>query len=62
MCKWRPDNTYAPIAKYNIFQTITTLARHKGWFIFLLDVKTTFLNLCELVEEVFIEQPKGFKT
>jgi hypothetical protein len=54
------DETYAPLAKYNTPRTITTIVGHKSWPIFHLDVKTTFLNE-KLSEEVFIEQPEGFR-
>jgi hypothetical protein len=53
------EETYAPIIKYNILQTMITLIGHNGWRTYHLDIKITFLN-GELIEEVYIKQLKGF--
>lgn len=36
------------------------LAAQMGWKMHIMDVKTTFLN--KVVEEIYMEQPKGFET
>ena len=52
--------TFAPVARYSSIQMILALSEQMGWHIHQMDVKTTFLNEV-IVEEVYIEQPKGFK-
>ncbi len=54
------DETYAPVVKYDTLCTIIAIPSHRSWPIFHLNVKTACLN-GELIEEVFIEQPEGFK-
>jgi hypothetical protein len=39
---------------------VISLAAHKGWDIFQLDVKSAFLH-GEINEEVFVDQPPGYK-
>ena len=39
---------------------IMALAVQKGWTLYQLDVKSTFLH-GELNEEVYVEQPKGYE-
>eukprot|EP00253_Pinus_taeda_P030839 PITA_30839 len=54
------EETFAPVARYTSIRTVISLATQMGWEIHQMDVKTTFLN--EVIEEVYIEQPEGFKT
>eukprot|EP00253_Pinus_taeda_P017845 PITA_17845 len=55
------EETFAPVARYTSIRSIISLAAQMGWKIHQMDVKTTFLN--EVIEEeVYIEQPEGFKT
>ena len=54
------EETYAPVARYTSIRTVLALASNMKWKLHQMDVKTTFLNgLIE--EEVYIEQPQGFK-
>ena len=55
------EETFAPVARYTSIRTILALAAVMKSKIHQMDVKTTFLNgLVE--EEVYMEQPLGFKT
>ena len=49
------------MAKYTSIRTILALAAVMNWKIHQMDVKTTFLNGV-VEEEVYVEQPQGFKT
>ena len=53
------DETFSPVAHFEIVRTFLALAAQLGWSVFQFDVKSAFLN-GELKEEVFIEQPEGF--
>jgi hypothetical protein len=54
------DDTFTLVVIYTCVMSIMDIAENMGWNIHQLDVKTTFLNgLIE--EEVYIEQPQGFK-
>ena len=53
------NETFAPVARLDTIRSLIALAAHKGWFLYQLDVKSTFLNGV-LNEEVCIEQPQGF--
>ena len=50
---------FAPVARMDTIRMIVALAACRGWNIFQLDVKSTFLH-GELSEDVYIEQPKGY--
>ena len=51
---------FAPVARLDTVRMIIALAAQKSWKIFQLDVKSAFLH-CELSEDVYIEQPKGYE-
>ena len=51
--------TFSPVARLEGVRTLLSYASHKGFKIYYMDVKSTFLNRI-LEEEVYIEQPKGF--
>ena len=55
------EETFSPMARYTSIRTILTLAVVMKWKIHQMDVKTTFLNGV-VEEEVYVEQPLGFKT
>ena len=52
--------TFAPVVRFTSIRTIIALAATMGWKLYQMDMKTTFLN-GEIEEEVYIEQPEGFK-
>ncbi|KAG8480141.1 hypothetical protein CXB51_024917 [Gossypium anomalum] len=52
--------TFAPVARLDTIKLLFALAAQKQWRIHQLDVKSAFLNGF-LKEEIFIEQPEGFK-
>ena len=54
------EETFAPVARYNSIKSVLALAAVMKWKIHQMDVKTAFLN--GVVEEVYMEQPLGFKT
>ena len=54
------DETFALVARYTYIQRIIDIAIEMGWRIHQMDVKTAFLNGF-IEEEVYIEQPQGFK-
>ena len=52
-------DTFAPIARLEGFRTLLAYATHKGFKVYQMDVKSTFLNDI-FDEEVYIEKPEGF--
>ena len=50
---------FAPVARMKGVRTLLAYATYKGFKVYQMDVKSTFLNGI-LEEEVYIEQPKGF--
>ena len=48
------EETFAPIARYTMIQSLVSLAAWMGWNIHQMDVKTAFLN-GTIDEEVYIE-------
>lgn len=53
------SDTFAPIARLDTIGFLLAIAAQKSWKVFLLDVKSAFLNGF-LEEEIYIEQPEGF--
>ena len=53
------EETFAPVACVEAIRMFLTFSYSKGFKIYQMDVKSTFLN-GELKEEVHMEQPKGF--
>ena len=53
------EETFAPTARYTSIRCTIALAAHILWPIFQMDLKSAFLN--DLREEVYVEQPQGFK-
>ena len=51
--------TFAPVARLEGVRTLLTFATHKGFKVYQMDVKSTFLNGI-LEEEVYIEKLEGF--
>ena len=51
--------TFSLVARLEGVKTLLTYVAHKGFKVYQMDVKSTFLNGI-LEEEVYIEQPKGF--
>jgi hypothetical protein len=54
------EETFAPIAKWNIIIMVINLAAHNGWKLHQMDVKSAFLN-GDLKEDIFMTQPQGFE-
>jgi hypothetical protein len=54
------DETFAPVAQYSSVRVILAISAQMGWKVHQMDVKTVFLN--GVVEEIYVEQPKGFET
>ncbi|BBG92528.1 multidrug resistance-associated protein 9 [Prunus dulcis] len=54
------NETFAPVARLDTIRTLIALAAQKEWNLYQLDVKSAFLNGV-LKEEVYVEQPQGFK-
>jgi hypothetical protein len=54
------SEVFAPVARWETIRSILSLAAYEGWCVFQLDVKSAFLH-GELVENVYVEQPLGYK-
>jgi hypothetical protein len=54
------DETYAPIARLESICILLAYATYHGFKLYLMDVKSVFLN-GPIKEEVYIEQPPGFE-
>lgn len=54
------SEVFAPVARMDTVRIILALAAHKSWKVYQLDVKSAFLH-GELMEDVYVEQPKGFE-
>jgi len=52
--------TFAPVARLEAIRMFLAYACHKRFKVYQMDVKSAFLN-GDLSEEVYMEQPKGFK-
>ena len=55
------EETFAPGARYTSIRTIMALSSMMKWDLHQMDVNTTFFNGM-IEEEVYIEQPQGFKS
>ena len=55
------EETFTPMARCTSIRAIMALAAKLGWKLHQMDVKTAFLNGV-VEEEVYVEQPLGFKT
>ncbi|GAU22946.1 hypothetical protein TSUD_326740 [Trifolium subterraneum] len=54
------NEVFAPVARWDTIRTILAIATASDWYVFQLDVKSTFLH-GELDEEVYVEQPLGYE-
>eukprot|EP00253_Pinus_taeda_P001650 PITA_01650 len=54
------NEIFALVARYTTIHSIIALATSQGWNLHQMDVKTAFLH-GSIKEEVYVEQPKGFK-
>jgi hypothetical protein len=54
------DDIFSPVVRYELVRLIVALAALQHWHMSSIDVKTAFLY-GELDEELFMEQPEGFK-
>jgi hypothetical protein len=54
------SETFAPVARLDTIRKLLALAAQNAWKIYQLDVKSAFLN-GYLEEEIYVEQPEGFK-
>ena len=54
------DDIFSPVVRYESVRLIVAIAALQQWYMSSVDVKTTFLY-GELEEELFMEQPEGFK-
>ena len=53
------DETFVPVARLESIRILMAIASHLNFNLYQMDVKSAFLNGM-LVEEVYVEQPKGF--
>lgn len=53
------DETFSPIARFEMVRTLLALVAQLSWSIYQFDVKLAFLN-GKLEKEVYVAQPKGF--
>jgi hypothetical protein len=54
------DEIFSPVVRYETVRMILATAALENWFVSALDVKTAFLY-GQLDEEIYMEQPEGFK-
>ena len=54
------DETFAPVARLEAIRMFLAFIAHSNFKVYEMDVKSAFLN-GELDEEVYVEQPPGFK-
>jgi hypothetical protein len=54
------NEIFSPMVWFETVQTLVAYATSKNWHISRLDIKTAFLH-GELEEELYMEQPEGFK-
>lgn len=53
------SDTFAPVARLDTIILLLAITAQKGWKVYQLDVKSTFLNGF-LEEEIYVEQSEGF--
>nr|GFC65133.1 Gag-Pol polyprotein [Tanacetum cinerariifolium] len=53
------EESFAPVARFEAVRIFIAYALHKYFLIYLMNVKTAFLN-SPLKEEVYVAQPDGF--
>jgi Reverse transcriptase (RNA-dependent DNA polymerase) len=54
------EETFSPVARFETIRIVLAVAAKLGVPVYQFDVKSAFLN-GEIAEEVFVEQPQGFK-
>jgi hypothetical protein len=54
------DETFAPVARLESIRILLSIACHLDFKLYQMDVKSAFLN--GVLEEVYVEQPRVFKT
>jgi hypothetical protein len=54
------EETFAPVAKLEAIMMFLSFSIYRKFKVYQMDVKSAFLN-GKLEEEVYIEQPEGFK-
>ena len=54
------DETFAPVARIEAIRLLLTFTASKGFKLYLMDVKSAFLN-GYIQEEVYVKQPPGFE-
>jgi hypothetical protein len=55
------DETFAPVARFELIHMLLAYATHHGFKLYQLDVKSAFLNSL-IKEEVYVEQSPNFKS
>nr|GEV66747.1 retrovirus-related Pol polyprotein from transposon TNT 1-94 [Tanacetum cinerariifolium] len=53
------EESFAPVARMEVIRIFLAYAAHKGFTVYQIDIKTTFLH-CSLKEDVYMCQPEGF--
>ncbi|GAU50271.1 hypothetical protein TSUD_131240 [Trifolium subterraneum] len=54
------NEVFAPVARWETIRTVLALAASKGWCVYQLDVKSSFLH-GDLEEDIYVEQPLGYQ-
>ncbi|GJS92994.1 retrovirus-related pol polyprotein from transposon TNT 1-94 [Tanacetum coccineum] len=54
------EESFAPVARLEAVRLFIAYAAHKSFTVYQMDVKTTFLLIGPLKEEVYVNQPDGF--
>jgi hypothetical protein len=53
------NEVFAPVARWDTIRAILSLAAHRQWGVYQLDVKSAFIH-GDLTEHVYVEQPVGY--